>query len=1286
MVSEPTIMDPVANNPSPLLLLNNMSNLMSIKLDSMNYMLWKLQISAILDAYSMIEHLDGSTQQPRQFIVNEDGDQTLNPAFLIWRKKDKALLTLLLSTLSSPVLAMVVGTTTAQEVWNRLEEKFTCTARANVLNLKLELQGIKKGNDSINSYLQRIKNTRDKLSAVGVLVDNEELLHMVLKGLPKEFSSFASAIRTRDDAISFEKLSVLLQTEEQSMAAVSDPFPNSALAMFVSNNQKPHNGFNGGFTGNQGYNRGRGGRYSSNRGRGGRSFGPNPSYPSYPNPQMPQSSTPQPSSQFNPQGRTERPTCQICWKIGHYAVDCYHRMDFAYQGKNPPTKLAAMASASNLQYTQGSETWLTDTGASDHITSNASNLSSPTPYQGSEQVTVGNGQHLPIQSIVHKLCLENNCSCHFDAKKLLIQDLPTGRLLYKGLSKDGVYPIHSSQFCSSASPKSAYLTSSSALKWQLWHSRLGHPSAKVLHSIFPSLSPCNTLDFNSVSNHCKHCLAGKMHQLPFPVSTNKVTKPFQLVHADLWGPAPSVSLNASLQTLHTATPQASIPTGLDCIPTLPQPFHPNTLPLPSASVLPSSPNQSPAFPLPVCCPDSRVTVPTPATILPNVPNVPESNILPNVPSPIPPQIHLHTSQHPMQTRSKSGIYKPKLGYAAQVDYTVTEPPSHKIAAQHSSWCTAMEEEFAALQKQGTWSLVPPPPHKNIVGCKWVYKLKRHSDGTIARYKARLVAKGFHQQQGVDYDETFSPVVKPPTEVYMAQPPGYVDSTNSHYVCKLHKSIYGLKQAPRAWFDSFTTQLLHLGFTASTADSSLFIYHYKGVIAYLLLYVDDIVLTSNSTPFLDHLILQLSQVFDIKDLGTLHYFLGIQVVRTSENLLLTQTKYASDLLLKHHMVDSKPAKTPCSPNTRLSLHEGDVLSDPHGYRSLVGALHYLTFTRPDISFAVHQVCQYMSTPTSTHLTAAKRILRYIKGTLHHGIAFTPGPLSLSVYSDADWAGDPDDRRSTSGLLIYLGSNPITWSAKKQPTVSRSSTESEYRALATASAEVCWIRTLLKELGIYLSQPPTLWCDNVSALAIASNPVFHARTKHIEVDFHFIRERVLRKDLVVKFVSTIDQLADIFTKSLPTQRFLDLQRNLTVSISLSSVHILNVVSRGGQKTVEPDPPDKSGRPARPPPPGKIEKLSHSQTRFLTPLILSLTARRSLHALPHGATSTPRPHPHALTLLTSRPHPHALPSLRFASAELPRLAQICLDSPRLDSLAQISLTSSQPVGFVCRSVMVL
>ena len=197
-----------------------------------------------------------------------------------------------------------------------------------------------------------------------------------------------------------------------------------------------------------------------------------------------------------------------------------------------------------------------------------------------------------------------------------------------------------------------------------------------------------------------------------------------------------------------------------------------------------------------------------------------------------------------------------------------------------------------------------------------------------------------------------------------------------------------------------------------------------MIAYLLLYVDDIVLTSNTPAYHDHLITQLSIVFDLKDLGSLHYFLGLQVTRDSSSLYLNQAKYANDLLKKHNLLDSKPAKSPSCPNTRLSQHEGDPLLDPHGYRSLVGALHYLTFTRPDISFSVHQVCQYMSAPTTIHLAAAKRILRYLRGPLHHAIAFTPGPLQLSAYTNADWARDPNDRRSTSGYLVYLGSNPIT----------------------------------------------------------------------------------------------------------------------------------------------------------------------------------------------------------------------------------------------------------------------
>jgi hypothetical protein len=249
-------------------------------------------------------------------------------------------------------------------------------------------------------------------------------------------------------------------------------------------------------------------------------------------------------------------------------------MDFAYQGKNPPTKLAAMANASNLNITQGNhDTWLTDSGASDHITANLNNLNQPIPFKGPEQVSVGNGQNLPIQNIgntqlhtkshhfrlrnilhvpriasnllsVHKLCLHNNCSCYFDSNKLLVQDLPTGRILYQGQSEHGVYPIHSSSFLKSVHNKSAFNSSlSAANNWLLWQTRLGHPSASILHSVFPSLKSCNPLNNKSHLLHCQHCLAGKMHKLPFPISVPKSEFPLHVLHADLWGPAPIQSYN-----------------------------------------------------------------------------------------------------------------------------------------------------------------------------------------------------------------------------------------------------------------------------------------------------------------------------------------------------------------------------------------------------------------------------------------------------------------------------------------------------------------------------------------------------------------------------------------------------------------------------------------------------------------------------------------------------------------------------------------------------------------------
>jgi histone deacetylase 1/2 len=235
--------------------------------------------------------------------------------------------------------------------------------------------------------------------------------------------------------------------------------------------------------------------------------------------------------------------------------------------------------------------------------------------------------------------------------------------------------------------------------------------------------------------------------------------------------------------------------------------------------------------------------------------------------------------------------------------------------------------------------------------------------------------------------------------------------------------------------------------------------------------------------------------------------------------------------------------------KLSRHDGQLLSpeDTTRYRSVVGALQYLMLTRPDIAFSVNKVCQFLQTPTEVHWTAVKRILRYLKHTSALGLHIQKSSsLLLSGFSDADWAGCPDDRRSTGGHAVFLGGNLVAWSSRKQPTVSRSSTEAEYKSVANATAEIMWIQGLLRELGVFLSRAPCLWCDNLGATYLSVNPIFHARTKHIEVDYHFVRERVAQKTLDIRFISTHDQLADVLTKPLSTQLFVKFRNNLNMAL--------------------------------------------------------------------------------------------------------------------------------------------
>ncbi|XP_031486850.1 uncharacterized mitochondrial protein AtMg00810-like [Nymphaea colorata] len=257
----------------------------------------------------------------------------------------------------------------------------------------------------------------------------------------------------------------------------------------------------------------------------------------------------------------------------------------------------------------------------------------------------------------------------------------------------------------------------------------------------------------------------------------------------------------------------------------------------------------------------------------------------------------------------------------------------------------------------------------------------------------------------------------------------------------------------------------MGFQGAKTDTLLFIYKDTNTVMYILIYVDDTILTGSSDMHIQKLIAAFKSEFANKDLGDLHFFLGIEAKHSPQGLFLSQQKYILELLKKTSMVGAKPISTPMATSPTLTAHSGFSFHDPSLYRSIVGALQYATMTRPDISFAVNKVCQYMHNPKNIHWAAVKRILRYLKQTFDHRLSLTPCmEMDISAYSDADWAGFPDDRQSTSGYAIFLGKNLVSWSSKKQNVVSRSSTEAEYRAIANATAEVTWIKFLLQELGI------------------------------------------------------------------------------------------------------------------------------------------------------------------------------------------------------------------------------
>lgn len=532
-----------------------------------------------------------------------------------------------------------------------------------------------------------------------------------------------------------------------------------------------------------------------------------------------------------------------------------------------------------------------------------------------------------------------------------------------------------------------------------------------------------------------------------------------------------------------------------------------------------------------------------------------------------------TTETPFPISSSLSYSKLSSSYHAYINNIsqISIPTSFAEAQKSKEWGEAVDVEFNAMEATHTWDVTTLPPGKKAVGCRLLYSLKFNADGTLERRKVRLVAKGYTQKEGQDYNDTFSPVAKMATvklllkisatkkwsltqldisnaflngdleeEIFMKIPEGYAERKGVIFpprtVLKLNKSIYGLKQASRQWFKKFSSALLTFGLVKAHGDHSLFVRQRKDDFIVVLVYVDDIVIASTSDTATDELIVGLKSYFKLRELGSLKYFLGLEIARTSDGISVCQRKYALDILSSTGMLECKPSSVPMVPNLKLSKTDGVLIEDRALYRRIVGRLMYLTITRPDITFAVNKLCQFSSAPRTDHLKAVFRVLQYIKGTVGQGLFYSASPdLTLKGFADADWAACPDSRRSTTGFSMFVGDSLISWRSKKQPTVSRSSAEAEYRALALASCEMMWLKTLLRELRVEERSVPVLFSDSTAAIYIATNPVFHERTKHVELDCHTVREKLDQGLLKTLHVKTEDQVADILTKPLFPYQF-------------------------------------------------------------------------------------------------------------------------------------------------------
>lgn len=510
------------------------------------------------------------------------------------------------------------------------------------------------------------------------------------------------------------------------------------------------------------------------------------------------------------------------------------------------------------------------------------------------------------------------------------------------------------------------------------------------------------------------------------------------------------------------------------------------------------------------------------------------------------------------------------GFAFNAEQYVKGTPTSLTEAKKSpewkNWKEGIKDEYKSLMENNTWTLTELPKDRKTIKCKWTFKIKRDHNGNIERFKARLVAKGFSQVKGFDYNETFAPVAKLTTfrvlmalanheklfihqmdvktaflngdlneDIYMEQPEGF---TIGSKVCKLNKALYGLKQSPRMWNERFNAFTIKLDLKRREADCCLYISIKQSTKLYLLLFVDDMLIISNSIKEIELIKEGLHNEFQMTDMSEAQTFVGIHIERdiNKGTMKLSQQQYSKDILGKFEMTNCKSSATPME--IKLKLEDSSIDTCEKPYRELVGCLMYISLTtRPDLASTARYFSQFQTKFNDDHFSHAKRMLRYMKGTVPLGLNYILDEKSngLIGYADSDFGSDITDRKSVSGYVFKVYGCTVSWISRKQQTVSLSSTEAEYIALATAACEAIWLRGLLKELGHEQLKPTRIYEDNQGCISVAQDPKEHKRMKHIDIKYNFLRDIIAKQFIELEYIPSANQLADIMTKALPIQTF-------------------------------------------------------------------------------------------------------------------------------------------------------